>query len=384
MTFEFATAARIVFGAGEASRLAEHLAGWGRRALLVTGAHPERGRRAEDALVHLGVEYDVVRVSGEPSVADAVAGTERARAQGAEFVVACGGGSALDLGKAIAGLVPNAGQALDYLEVIGAGRPLEQPALPVAALPTTAGTGSEVTKNAVLASPEHGVKVSLRHASMLPRLALVDPTLTSTLSPEVTAATGLDALTQCIEPYLSCRANPLTDALALAGIERGARSLRRAVRDGSDASAREGLSLCSLFGGLALANAKLGAVHGIAGPFGGMFESPHGAVCARLLPFALEVNLRALSERSPEHPALPRFQALARRLTGEPTAQAPDAAQWCHELCNELSVPPLRHYGMAARDVPELAEKAARASSMQGNPLVLRPEEIAEILERAL
>lgn len=384
LNFEFATAGRILFGAGQAVRLGEHLRGWGRRAVLVTGANPERGRCAEEALKTLGVEYAVLRVSGEPTVDEAVAGAGRAREFGAEFVVACGGGSALDLGKAVAALVTNLGPVLDYLEVIGAGRPLQEQALPVAAVPTTAGTGSEVTKNAVLASPEHGVKVSLRHESMLPRLALVDPELTVSLPPRVTASTGLDALTQCIEPYLSCRANPLTDAVALAGIERGARSLRRAVHNGEDVSAREDLSLCSLFGGLALANAKLGAVHGIAGPFGGLFDSPHGAVCARLLPFALEVNLRALLERAPEHPACARFEVLARLVTGRPTAQATDAARWCAELCAELSVPPLAQYGMTRRDVSALAEKAARASSMQGNAVVLRPEEIVEILERAL
>lgn len=384
MNFEFATAARIVFGPGRAKELGVHAKGLGRRCLLVTGSSVERSRFAEDALGGEGIAFEVLRGAGEPTVSQAEAGAALARRIGAEFIVALGGGSALDLGKAVAALAASSGAALDYLEVIGAGKPLERPALPLLALPTTAGTGSEVTKNAVLTSEAHRVKVSLRHESMLPRVAIVDPDLTLSVPPEVTAATGLDALTQCIEPYLSCQANPLTDALSLAGIERGARSLRRAVENGSDRAAREDLALCSLFGGLSLANAKLGAVHGIAGPFGGRYDSPHGAVCARLLPLALEVNLRALAERAPSHPARERCTTVARLLTGDPQATAEDGVAWCRALCDDLGVPPLGKYGMTQADVPELVAQSARSSSMKGNPLVLTEAELTEILERAL
>lgn len=383
MSFDFATAGRIVFGRGRVAELGGLVQGLGRRVLIVSGHDPSRSLPAERSLATAGAELEVHRVDGEPTVEDATAGAEHARRFGAELVVAIGGGSALDLGKAVAALAPNPGPTVDYLEVIGAGRTLERPALPSVAIPTTAGTGSEVTKNAVLASTQRQVKVSLRDASMLPRVALVDPELTVGLPPAVTASTGLDALTQCIEPYLSCFANPLTDGLALEGIRRGARALRRAVRDGGDIEAREDLCLCSLFGGLALANAKLGAVHGIAGPFGGMFPSPHGAVCARLLPFVLEANLRALRERAPTHPALARFGVVGRALTGELEARAEDGIAWVHELCAELRIPPLSRYGMSSADIPALVEKSARASSMKGNPLPLTEAELQDLLEGA-
>jgi alcohol dehydrogenase class IV len=268
--------------------------------------------------------------------------------------------------------------------VVGKGRPLQVPALPSIALPTTAGTGAEVTKNAVLASSEHRVKASLRHDSMLPKVALVDPALTLSMPPAVTAATGLDALTQCLEPYVSCQNNPLTDALALEGMKRGARSLRRAVRDGQDLSAREDMALCSLFGGLSLANAKLGAVHGFAAPLGGQFESPHGAVCARLLPLVMKTNVAALRERAPASPLLPRFAEVARALTGNPAASIEEGIFFVEELTRQLAVPSLASYGMVAADISSVVVKAMAASSMKGNPIPLTSDELTAILEAAL
>lgn len=210
------------------------------------------------------------------------------------MVIGLGGGSVLDAGKAIAALVTNLGNVFDYLEVIGKGQPLVNAPLPFIAIPTTAGTGTEVTRNAVLGSPAHGVKVSLRSPMMLPSLAIVDPELTYGLPPEITASSGLDALTQLIEPFVSVKANPMTDAICREGIRHAAKSLRTVYHNGADASAREGMSLASLFGGLALANAALGAVHGFAGPLGGMLNAPHGAICAKLLPLVMEVNIKVL------------------------------------------------------------------------------------------
>jgi alcohol dehydrogenase class IV len=241
-----------------------------------------------------------------------------------------------------------------------------------------------VTRNAVLVSPEHRVKVSLRSPLMLPRLALVDPELTHGLPPEVTASTGLDALTQVMEPYVSNRANPLTDALCREGLHRAARSLRRAYEQGDDAAAREDMALASLFSGLALANAKLGAVHGFAGVIGGMFPGPHGAVCARLLPHVMAVNVRALQERSPESKALRRYDEIARILTGNDEATADDGVAWVQELCQALQVPPLASYGMTPEDFPVLIEKTSVASSTQGNPIKLTSDEMQGILTRAL
>lgn len=390
LVFQFATSARIVFGCGELGKIDQHLTSAlgpalvGRRALVVTGSSRKRAERLLEALLEWAFPTAVVLTHGEPTILDAERAVEVGRAHDADFVIGCGGGSALDLAKVTALLLANDGAPLDYLEVIGKGKIPENPALPIIALPTTAGTGAEVTKNSVLQSEEQRVKVSLRHDSMLPRLALVDPDLTMTVPRDVTAATGLDALTQCIEPYLSSLAQPLSDGIALQGIAAGARSLRAAIENGSDRVAREGMALCSLSGGLALANAKLGAVHGIAGPFGGMFESPHGAVCARLLPLVLEENLRALREREPDNPALPRFAEVARLLTGKPNARPEDGILWLEELVSDLNIPRLSTYGMRAEHLEELLQKSEKASSMKGNPLVLRRSELSLIVERAL
>ena len=269
MRFEFATSSRVVFGPGTLVELGGLVAGMGRRTLVVTGRTPERAGPLFEILKEQGIDYVVFPVEGEPTTETVRKGTQLAREAGCDMVVGFGGGSALDAGKAVAALLTNGGDPLDYLEVVGRGRPLTRPSAPYVAVPTTAGTGSEVTRNAVLLSPEHRVKVSLRSHLMLPRLALVDPELTRTLPPEVTASTGMDALTQLIEPYVSNRANPMTDAICREGMRRAARSLLRAYEHGEDPEAREDMSLASLFGGMALANAKLGAVHGFAGPIGG-------------------------------------------------------------------------------------------------------------------
>lgn len=391
MNFSFATAGRIIFGEGELRNLPAHIKALdpalGKRetpCLLVTGSQQERARGLLELLDEADFVAQVVQVSSEPTLEDVHEAVAAGRSIHARFVIGFGGGSAIDLAKASSALLANEGDIMEYLEVIGRGNPLSVPALPCVAIPTTSGTGAEVTKNAVLGSPEHRVKVSLRHDSMLPRLALVDPELTYSVPPDVTAATGLDALTQCIEPYLSCMAQPLTDAIALQGIELGARSLLLAVQDGNDRKARHDMSLCSLFGGLALANAKLGAIHGFAGPFGGMFKSPHGAVCARLLAPVLRANLAALRERAPESPVLPRFSVLARIVTGDPRATAEDGIFTLEALTEKLNVKGLGSYGLSARRMDELIEKSTRSSSMKGNPLPLAREELAHILTEAL
>lgn len=382
--FEFLSAGRIVFGSGVSASLAERAQKLGRRALWVTGRDQTRVARLESALRGAGLELAVVSVTGEPRVEDALAAVKAGKELGAELVVACGGGSVIDLGKAAAALLANPADPYEFLEVVGRGQPLASPALPLIALPTTAGTGAEVTKNAVLASSEHRVKASLRHDSMLPAIALVDPQLTLSMPPAVTAATGLDALTQCLEPFVSCQNNPLTDALALEGMKRGARALRRAFHDGADLAAREDMAICSLFGGLSLANAKLGAVHGFAAPIGGQFESPHGAVCARLLPLVMQSNVTALRERVPASPLLARFEEVARVLTGKASATIEDGVAFVEELGRELAVPGLSSYGVTGADISSLVVKAMAASSMKGNPLPLTPQELTAILERAL
>ena len=375
--FEFATAARILFGEGTLQQVPAAAASMGRRALLVTGASPERAAPLLKALQSAGVSAVPFSIPGEPTL-DLIRSAPRDH----DFVIGFGGGSALDAAKALAALLTNPGDPLDYLEIIGLGHPLAAPSAPCIAIPTTAGTGSEVTRNAVLASPERRVKASLRSPSMLPRLAVVDPELTCHLPRTVTAYTGLDALTQLIEPYVSPRANPLTDQFCVEGIRRAAGALPLAWADGGDRAARHDMAWASLLGGMALANAALGAVHGFAAPIGGMFPAPHGAVCAALLPHTMYVNIRALRARDPEK--LTRYGEIARLISGRPHASATDGVAWIADLCRKLEIPPLRTYGVTGNDLALLAEKAAHSSSMKGNPIVLTREELHEILSRSL
>jgi alcohol dehydrogenase class IV len=375
--FEFATATRILFGEGTLRQVPAAAAALGRRALLVTGSSPDRAAPLLKALQAAQVSTVPFRVPGEPTL-DLI----RSAPRDCDFVIAFGGGSAIDAAKAIAALLTNPGDPLDYLEVIGLGHPLTAPAAPCIAIPTTAGTGSEVTRNAVLASPEHRVKASLRSPSMLPRLAVVDPELTYHLPRSLTAYTGLDALTQLIEPYVSLRANPMTDQFCVEGMRRAAGALPRVWQNGGDREARCDMAWASLLGGMALANAALGAVHGFAAPIGGLWAAPHGAVCAALLPHAMAVNIRALRARAPEK--LLRYDEVARLLTGWPHATALDGVAWLAALCRKLEIPPLRTYGVTAGDFPVLVEKAAQASSMKGNPIVLTEEELCEIVSLSL
>ncbi|MFB1483738.1 iron-containing alcohol dehydrogenase [Corallococcus sp. RDP092CA] len=383
--FEFATATRVLFGPGRVQEVPDLVRGLGgRKVLLVTGASPARADPVRAGLERLGIPCAAFRVPGEPTVDLAREGTAAAVDSGCDAVVALGGGSALDAGKAVAALAANGGDPLDYLEVIGRGQALTKPSLPFVAVPTTAGTGSEVTRNAVLGSKEAGVKASLRSPMMLPRVALVDPDLLEHAPADVLAAGGLDALSQLIEPFLSIRAQPLTDALAREGMRRSARALRRAVLHGPGPAEREDLALASLFGGLCLANAGLGAVHGFAAPLGGMLGAAHGALCAALLGAALEVNLEALRSRAPDHPALPRFQELAVLLTGQPHARAEDGIAWVKDLVHAVRLRGLRDLGLTDAAVPGLVVKARAASSMKGNPLPLTDAELTALVERSM
>jgi alcohol dehydrogenase class IV len=385
MRFEFATASRIIFGPGGIRDIGTLAREFGRHALVVTGRDPSRAARLLDLLRATdAITTTIVAIAHEPTTDDIVRAVAIGRDARCDVVVGFGGGAALDAAKAISALLTNDGDLLDYLEVVGRAQPLARSAAPCIAIPTTAGTGSEVTRNAVLASPPHHVKVSLRGQHMLPRVALVDPELTYSLPPALTAATGLDALTQLIEPYVSSRANPLTDPLCIDGIRCVARSLRRAVDQGDDSAARADMSLASLFGGLALANAGLGAVHGFAGPLGGMFPAPHGAVCAALLPHVIETNLTALRARAPQHPALVRYNEIARLLTGRAHATSADAVVWIRELVTALRIPSLATYGVTSADRPAVLEASAKASSMKANPIPLTSAELASIFNAAL
>jgi len=383
MRFEFATANRIIFGAGTIKEVGSNTSKMGQRALIVTGKSAKRAQPVIDQLDDQEIKWQLFQVTGEPTTESVMEVIETARSFQADLVIGIGGGSVLDTGKVIAALLTNQGELMDYLEVIGKGQQLEKRSVSYIAIPTTAGTGTEVTRNAVIASPAHRVKVSMRSPFLLPEMAIVDPELTYSLPPSVTASTGLDALTQLIEPYVSISANPLTDTICREGIRRAACSLLAAFRDGSNIAARKDMSLASLFGGLALANAKLGAVHGIAGIIGGTIPAAHGVLCARLLPFVMEMNLKALRLRDPESPALERYAEVAQILTEKPSARAEDGIEWVFNLCRELNIPTLADLQFSEKDIPAVVEKSQKASSTKGNPIKLTDEEICEIIHKA-
>ena len=372
-TFTFATAGRIVFGAGRRTELAAAVAALGSRPLVCTGSDPSR----HEHLIATLAGAAVFAVRGEPTLDVVRAGAAAARAHGADVVVGLGGGAVLDAAKIVAALATNGGDPLDYAEVIGAGRPLAVQSLPMAAVPTTAGTGSEVTANGVVSSPEHRVKVSLRSTSMLPAVALVDPELTIACPRAVTAHAGLDALVQCIEPFVSPFANPLTDGFCREGIRRAASGLRRAFAEPGDIEARIDVSLCALLSGLALANGKLGAAHGLAGPLGGYTGAPHGAITAAVMVAVSEHNLAHAGAV-----ALARYAEVGELLTGRSDAHA--FLDWWGETATQFGVPGLAALGLDPDGVEPVAEAAAKASSTKGNPVPMTTADLAAILRGSL
>lgn len=381
MSFTFATAQRVVFGAGAVGQLPDIVKGYGSRVFLVLDTHIDP---QSDLVTGIGTERSLWPTQGEPTVA----GIEKATAAAAEFtpdvIVGVGGGSVVDTAKAVGILLGNGGGPLDYLEVVGAGKPLTAGSLPVIAVPTTAGTGAEVTANTPIFSPEHKVKASLRSSAMIPAVALVDPELTVGCPAAVTASAGLDALTQCLEPLTSCKANELTDVLAREGLRMAALGLRAAYADGSDVQARTHMSLCSLLGGMSLANAKLGAVHGLAAPLGGMTGGAHGEVCAAVLAACTRANIAALSERDPENPAVARYAEAARILTGDLAATPEDGIAWIAETVRLLGVRTLSQLGLTTAQIPEAVSQGRAASSMKGNPIVLTEAEVTRIVEDSM
>ena len=378
MRFEFATASRIVFGCGEARAAAQIVAALGSRALLVTGAS---GDRAGLPIPHAAR----CAVSGEPTVDLVRTAVKSAREARCDAVVAIGGGSVIDAGKAIAALLATPGDPLDYLEVIGLGRALDRPSVPFVAIPTTAGTGGRShAQRRPPVRPNTASRPACVHTTCCLRLPSSILNSPFGLPRSLTAATGLDALTQLIEPYVSPRANPMTDLYCVEGLRRAAASLEAACDNPLDRAAREDVSWASLLGGLSLANAGLGAVHAFAAPIGGMFPAPHGAVCAAILPHAIEANIEALTARDPRSSALARYAEVARLLTRQPHATAGDAVLWIADLCGRLAIPSLRTYGVTENAIPEIGAKAAKTSSMKGNPVALTEAEIQGIARAAL
>ncbi|MDH7600090.1 MAG: iron-containing alcohol dehydrogenase [Sedimentisphaerales bacterium] len=384
MDFEFATATRILFGPGTVKKVAPAVARMGRRVLIVTGRSPGRAQGLIDDLDALGLVHRTFQATSEPTVQMASEAISLARDQGVEVVVGIGGGSAIDLAKVSAAMLGNQGDLLDYLEVVGRGKVIERPSVPWVAVPTTAGTGAEVTSNAVLLVPDHGRKVSIRSPLMLARLAVVDPELTMSLPASVTAYTGLDALTQLIEAFVSTGANPITDGLCQQGLAVLSRSIRTAYRSGQDIAARTDMALASLLSGMALSNAGLGLVHGIAGPLGGMIRAPHGAICGRLLPYVMEANILALARTGSNQQALQKYQQIARLLTGKAEAEIGDSVRAVAAICQDLDIPGLAHWGLTPSSIPPIAKLSLESSSTKSNCVQLDIGQVTELVHKAL
>ena len=365
---------RILFGRGEAAKAPALIRGFGPRGVLVHGANAARAAWLVGAL---GPGTLALPCAGEPTLSDLDTALDLARRHRPDWVASLGGGAALDLGKALAALIQAPGAPLDHLEVVGKGLPLTADPLPFIALPTTAGTGAEVTKNAVIGLPEMGRKVSLRDDRMVARLAIVDPALTDGCPRAVTLASGLDAVTQVIEPFVSIKATPYTDALARPAISTGLQALVQLMQ-GEDPQARDRLAWVSLCGGLALANAGLGAVHGLAGVIGGMTGAAHGAICGALLAPVLAANRSAATGEA--RARLDQVCAMLAEVLGSTADEAPAALQaWARQE----GLPTLAALGVGADRHAGIVAAAREASSMKGNPVRLSEAQLHEVLERA-
>lgn len=381
MSFDFATAGRIIFGQGSITQLDRLAMDCGSKPLILTGSGNTDAQIIFEAIGSIPRRYTHVRINGEPTIEDIQGAVNIACGEKCDFVIGFGGGSVLDSGKAVAALLTNPGRVLDYLEGVGGNQPLKNPSAAYIAIPTTSGTGSEVTRNAVLTVPDKRVKVSMRSPFMIPSIALVDPLLTCSLPPEITAYTGMDALTQVIEPYVTLKRNEMTDLTSREGIRRAVRSLKKAYTNGADIEAREDMSYASLMGGISLANAGLGMVHGFAGVIGGMFNAHHGAICACLLPAVVEINIKALQDREPENDALRRYLDITNLLTDKKSIDYPDSWIYLRQLGADLKIPSLRDLDIHRRDFEKIIAGAKNASSTRGNPVQLTTEELVRILE---
>lgn len=411
MNFEFFSPVKIIFGNGISKKIADHIPqsvtrdnrGAARgsnqknrniKALLITGSNSGRADLIIQNLKSSGVIHELMVQSTEPSVTDIISGVQMARETKSDLVIAIGGGSVIDTGKAIAALATNPYDIMRYLEIIGEGLPLTEKPLPMVAIPTTSGTGAEVTCNAVISSAQHKVKVSLRSQSMYPDVALIDPELSLSMSASTTASTGMDALTQLIESFTSRFATPITDALCRAGLSKIARSFKKAYDEQKNLEARSEMSLAALLSGITLSNAKLGAVHGIAGPMGGMIHAPHGVICARLLGEVMASNIATLEEQlhgqfagteqtdrdGLTSDSLMRYQEVARILTGNPEAAPHDAITHINEIAQYMHIADITFPAVDSPQISLLARQAEKSSSMKGNPVVLSYDQIRRII----
>ncbi len=391
--FSIARLPRIEFGCGALNKLPALLAPHGRRLLIVTGGRSftqtPHWERLSRSLEEQGFGWELCRVDGEPSPQLVDQAVAQFRNQGIEAVLGIGGGSVLDAAKAIAGLLKPGNSVMDHLEGVGPELPYLGPATPFIAVPTTAGTGSEATKNAVLSTHgENGFKKSFRDEQLVPQYAVVDPDLLASCPPELIAANGMDALTQLLEAYVSTRANPFTDALALDGIKAARDGLLAWHGQAEDAAAgREKMAYAALLSGICLAQTGLGSVHGLAAPLGAFFPIPHGVACGTLLAEATKANIDLMEAREPGNPALAKYAHVGRLFRGRTHVDEVGARVFLvhvlKEWTEQLNLPRLSTYGMAEADIPRVVANC-RGSSMKTNPIVLSDDEVASLLRKRL
>jgi alcohol dehydrogenase class IV len=383
MILDFSTSNRIIFYPGSIKGITDLLLEFGNKVLIISGSKSNRIAYLEKYLDPNKISFQKYYTSGEPTITSVKEGISKARDLKIDALIAIGGGSVIDTGKAISAMLTNSGELEDYLEVVGEGKSILNKAKPLIAIPTTAGTGSEVTRNAVIKVQSKKVKVSLRGRKIIPEIALIDPELTLDTPPEITASTGMDALSQVIEPYISKKENSFVDLFCEDAIRRASDYLFKAYKTGNDLSARENMCWVSLFGGIALANAGLGAVHGFAGVIGGAHDIPHGVICARLLPYVFETNFKALSKRQPSNPILKKFKKIARFLIQSDNGDVIDCVNWLEKLSDEMKIPHLGELGVNIKEFPEIIEKAQLSSSMKGNSIDLNTQELVRVLEKS-
>jgi len=393
-SFSIAKLPRIEFGEDKFNLLPEIIRSYGTKVLFVTGARfldeTIHWKSLIEKLAGLGIHWQQFKVSGEPSPQLVDNAVEQFASEQFDVVVGIGGGSPLDAAKAIAGLLKVQTSVMDYLEGVGPELPYEGPSTPFIAVPTSAGTGSEATKNAVLSVQDKskGFKKSFRHDSLVAEYAIIDPALFDTCPKALIAANGMDALTQLIESYVSIKANPFTDALALSGIQKVKDSLLLWFDcEGGHRQAQADMAYAAWLSGITLAQVGLGSVHGLASPMGAFFPIPHGVVCGTLLAAATDVNIEAMKDREPDNPALKRYAKLGKVLTGNSHCKDDEARialtallrQWCKHLKLET----LEAYGVQEKDLDHIVANS-RGSSMKTNPIVLTDDEIRSILLRRL
>lgn len=392
LTFDFLKTPQIIFGCGRFIELSKIIQSYGNKVLLIASKSALKHKIVEKELAIISDQYDysieTILIKGEPDTEQIDNSVALGLKQKSEIVVGLGGGSVVDAGKAVAGLITNGGLSKDYIEVIGKGKKISKEALPYVAIPTTAGTGSEVTKNAVILSKEDKLKASLRSPFLIPKIALIDPELMTTVPKEITASTGLDALTQLIESFTSNKAQLLTDAIARIGIKKAAESLIFAYENGKDITAREDMAFAALLSGICLANAGLGAVHGFAGPLGGEFGIPHGIICGALLKPVIEENIRIMLGQVPFHKSLAKYAEINQFFGGIQPEGMKDAVfqlvEKLKQICKKMTIPKLSQYGMEEESFELIIKKAKKSSSMRYNPIQLTDDSLFSILKQVI